>query len=266
LDEEEKTDMTSDVRREKRDNVQWLTIDRVERRNALNPMVMEGIRQGILEASSDPEVRAIVITGAGEKAFCAGADLQTNATTFAFDYSDPRVPFAKLQRTVFATDIPIIARVNGSCMAGGMGVLGLCDIAIASDNAMFGLPEVKIGLFPMMILTTLKRILPPRQLNELCMTGEPIDASQALAIGLVNHVVPLAELDEKVEWMLQRIVTKSPTAIRRGKYALRAVEDMTIEQTISFTESQVPIAVMTEDFKEGMTAFNEKRSPVWTNR
>lgn len=258
--------MTSDVRVEKRDNVQWLTIDRFERRNALNPMVMEDLRQGILAASADPEIRAIVITGVGEKAFCAGADLQTNATTFAFDYSDPRVPFAKLQRTVFATDIPIIARVNGSCMAGGMGLLGLCDLAVASDNAIFGLPEVKIGLFPMMILTTLKRILPPRHLNELCMTGEPMDAAQALAIGLVNHVVPQAELDAKVAWLLDRVVTKSPTAIRRGKYALRAVEDMTIEQTIAFTESQVPIAVMTEDFKEGMAAFNEKRPPVWPNR
>lgn len=258
--------MTSDVRVEKRGNVQWLTIDRYERRNALNPMVMEGLRQGILAATDDPEIRAIVITGVGEKAFCAGADLQTNATTFAFDASDPRLPFAKLQRTVFATDIPIIARVNGSCMAGGMGLLGLCDMAVASDNAIFGLPEVKIGLFPMMILTTLKRILPPRHLNELCMTGEPIDAAQALAIGLVNHVVPRAELDAKLDWLLDRLVTKSPAAMRRGKYALRAVEDMSIEQTIAFTESQVPIAVMTEDFKEGMTAFNEKRAPVWPNR
>lgn len=258
--------MTTDVKVETRDNVQWLTIDRLERRNALNPMVMEGLRQGILAATANPDIRAIVITGVGDKAFCAGADLQTNATTFAFDYSDPRVPFAKLQRTVFSTDIPIIARVNGSCMAGGMGLLGLCDMAVASDNAIFGLPEVKIGLFPMMILTTLKRIIPPRHLNELCMTGESIDAAQALALGLVNHVVPQAELDAKLAWLLDRLVTKSPTAIRRGKYALRAVEDMTIEQTIAFTESQVPIAVMTEDFKEGVAAFNEKRKPVWTNR
>jgi enoyl-CoA hydratase/carnithine racemase len=258
--------MTSDVRVEKKGSVQWLTIDRLERRNALNPMVMDGLREGIRAASADPEVRAIVMTGVGEKAFCAGADLQANATTFAFDYSDPRVPFARLQRAVFETDIPIVARVNGSCMAGGMGLLGLCDMAVASENAIFGLPEVKIGLFPMMILTTLKRILPPRQLNELCITGEPISSAQALAIGLVNHVVPLAELDDKVAWLLDRIVTKSPTAIRRGKYALRAVEDMTVAQTIAFTESQVPIAAMTEDFKEGMAAFNEKRPPIWTNK
>jgi len=255
-----------EVKVEKKANVQWLTIDRLERRNALNPDVMRELQQGIIAASADEEIRAIVITGVGEKAFCAGADLQTNATTFKFDYSDPRVPFAQLQRTVFQTDIPIVARVNGHCMAGGMGLLGLCDIAIASDNAIFGLPEVKIGLFPMMILTTLKRILPPRHLNELCITGEPMSAQQALAIGLVNYVVPQSELDDKTTWMLDRIVTKSPTAIRRGKYALRAVEDMTVAQTIAFTESQVPLAAMTEDFKEGMTAFNEKRPPAWTNR
>lgn len=258
--------MTPLVRVEKRGSVQWLTIDRLDRRNALNPTVMEELRLGLLAASADAEIRAVVITSVGEKAFCAGADLQTNATTFAFDYSDPRVPFAKLQRTVFETDIPIVARVNGSCLAGGMGLLGLCDLAVAADSATFGLPEVKIGLFPMMILTTLKRILPPRILNELCMTGEPITAHEAQAIGLVNHVVPLAELDAKTAWLLDRITTKSPTAIRRGKYALRAVEDMTIAQTIAFTESQVPLAVMTEDFKEGLAAFNEKREPIWTNR
>lgn len=258
--------MADEVRVEKKGNVQWLTIDRLERRNALNPTVMEALRQGILAATADGDVRAIVITGVGEKAFCAGADLQTNATTFKFDYSEPRVPFAKLQRTVFETDIPIIARVNGACMAGGMGLLGLCDMAVASETATFGLPETKIGLFPMMILTTLKRILPPRHLNELCITGEPMDAAKALAIGLVNHVVSQSELDAKVAWLLDRVVTKSPTAIRRGKYALRAVEDMTVAQTIAFTESQVPLAALTEDFAEGMAAFNEKRPPAWTNR
>lgn len=261
-----KTVVSEEVLVEKRGDVQWLTINRLERRNALNPLVMEGLRQGVIAAAADSEIRAVVVTGVGEKAFCAGADLQTNATTFAFDYSDPRVPFAKLTRTVFSVDIPIIARVNGSCMAGGMGLLGLCDLAVASDHAIFGLPEVKIGLFPMMILTTLKRVMLPRHLNELCMTGEAIDAHEAHNIGLVNHVVPLAELDAKLDWLIGRIVGKSPTAIRRGKYALHAVEDMTIEQTIAFTESQVPLAVMTEDFKEGMSAFNDKRPPAWTNR
>ena len=250
---------------ERRGDVQWLTINRLERRNALNPMVMDELRKGIV-AAVETDARAIVITGVGEKAFCAGADLQTNATTFSFAYSDPRLPFANLTRTVFSVDIPIIARVNGSCMAGGMGLLGLCDLAVASDHALFALPEVKIGLFPMMILTTLKRVMLPRHLNELCMTGEAISAQEAKEIGLVNHVVPLSELDAKTEWLINRIVGKSPTAIRRGKYALRAVEDMTIEQTIAFTESQVPLAVLTEDFKEGMAAFNEKRAPKWTNR
>jgi methylglutaconyl-CoA hydratase len=256
----------NDVLSEKRGNVHWLTINRLERRNALNPGVMENLRQGILAASSDPDIRAIVITGVGNKAFCAGADLQTNAATFAFDYSDPRLPFACLTRTVFNTDLPIIARVNGHCMAGGMGLLGLCDLAVASETALFGLPEVKIGLFPMMILTTLKRIIPPRFMYELCMTGEPFTAQQARELGLVNHVVPQAELDEKVNWLLERIVDNSPLAIRRGKYAMHAVEDMTVEQTIAFTESQVGLAVLSDDFKEGIAAFNEKRPPVWPRR
>jgi enoyl-CoA hydratase/carnithine racemase len=255
--------MRTDVLSEKRGNVHWLTINRLERRNALNPAVMEAIQAGIIAASADLDVRAVVITGVGEKAFCAGADLQTGATTFSFDYADPRLPFARLTRTVFNTDLPIVARVNGHCMAGGMGLLGLCDLAVASDHALFALPEVKIGLFPMMILTTLKRIIPPRHLYELCMTGEPINATQAREFGLVNHVAPSAELDDKLNWLLERIVNKSPQAIRRGKYAMHAVEDMTVEQTIAFTESQVGLAVMSEDFKEGIAAFNEKRTPVW---
>lgn len=258
--------MSSDVLTEKRGNLFWVTINREERRNALNPDVMMMIADGILAARRDPDVRAIVVTGAGEKAFCAGADLQKNATTFAFDYSEPRAPFGKLTRVAMETDIPIVARVNGTCMAGGMGLLGLCDLAVATDTAKFGLPEVKIGLFPMMILTTLKRIMRPRDLNELCITGEPIDAHEAKAIGLVNHVFAAAEFDEKFEWFVNRIVDKSPTAIRRGKYALRAVDSMTMEQTIAFAETTVPLAVQTEDFKEGQAAFNEKRKPNWTNR
>lgn len=255
--------MQTDVLSEKRGDVHWLTINRLDRRNALNPQVMNAIREGILNASADSYARAIVITGIGEKAFCAGADLQTSATTFSFDYADPRLPFAELTRTVFATDLPIIARVNGHCMAGGMGLLGLCDLAVASDHAQFALPEVKIGLFPMMILTTLKRIIPPRHLNELCMSGEAIDAVRARELGLLNYVVPAIELDQKLNWLLERIIQRSPQAIKRGKYAIHAVEDMTIEQTIAFTESQVGLAVMSEDFKEGIAAFNEKRPPVW---
>ena len=119
--------------------------------------------------------------------------------------------------------LPSIARINGVCMAGGMGLLCMTDMAIAADNVQFGLPEVKIGLFPMQVLSLLQDIVPRRVLREWCLTGEPFGAAEAKEAGLLNHVVPAAELDAKTQWLVDRIAGKSPTAIRRGKYAMRAL-------------------------------------------
>lgn len=251
---------------ERRGTVQYITINRVQRRNALNPDVMARIGAGVREAVADPSARAIVLTGAGEKAFCAGADLAVGTSTFLHDYASPTMPLADLMREVRAAPLPVIARVNGACVAGGMGLLAMCDMAVASDNAIFGLPEVKIGMFPFQVLAVLGELLAPRHLNELCMTGEPISAVEAKAIGLINHVVPLAELDAKTDWLVSRLVDKSPTALRRGKYVMRAMEGMTFPQRMAFTESQVALSASTEDAKEGVASFNEKRPPVWTGR
>ena len=117
---------------------------------------------------------------------------------------------------------------------------------------MFGLPEVKIGLFPMQVMSLLQAIAPRRLINEWALTGEPFDAKAALAAGLVNHVVPSTELDAKVEWLIGRIVDKSPTAIRRGKYAMRAIASMSFDQSIAYTESQIAVLAMTEDAREGL--------------
>ena len=151
-------------------------------------------------------------------------------------------------------------------MAGGMGLLAMCDMAVAADHAIFGLPEVKIGVFPMQVLSVLQDLVAPRVLNELCITGEPINAAEAREVGLVNHVVPGDELDAKVAWLIGRITDKSPTAIRRGKYAMRAVRSMTFDQAIAFTEGQIALMAQTEDAREGVAAFNEKRKPSWTGR
>lgn len=151
-------------------------------------------------------------------------------------------------------------------MAGGMGLLGMCDMAVASDRAIFGLPEVKIGVFPMQILAVLAPLMPRRALAEMCVTGEPVDAGTAQEMGLLNHVVPAAELDDKLDRLISRIVDKSPTAIRRGKYALEAIEDMTFQQRVAFTESMIGPTSMTKDAEEGIAAFLEKRPPDWPGR
>jgi methylglutaconyl-CoA hydratase len=259
------TDNTS-VLIKKRGSALWITINRPEKRNAINADVIAGIARGYRIAHDDAEVRVIVLTGAGEKAFCAGADLQNTGAAFAADHSRPNVDYADLLRLSQNATKPAIARVNGVCMAGGMGLLCMTDMAISADQAIFGLPEVKVGVFPMQVLSLLQSIAPRRLISEWAITGEPFDAKAARAAGLVNYVVPPAELDAKVEWLIGRIADKSPTAIRRGKYAMRAIGSMSFDQAIAYTESQIAILAMTEDAKEGLKAFAEKRKPSWPGK
>ena len=251
---------------EKRGQAFWITINRPEKRNAINGDVVAGISKGYRDAHDDAGVRVIVLTGAGDKAFCAGADLVNTGAAFAFDFAKPNVDYADLLRLSQNATKPSIARVNGVCMAGGMGLLCMTDMAVAVDSAIFGLPEVKVGVFPMQVMSLLQDIAPRRLINEWALTGEPFDAHTALTAGLLNHVVPAAELDAKVEWLIGRIVDKSPTAIRRGKYAMRAIASMSFDQSIAYTESQIALTAMTEDSREGLTAFGEKRKPVWKGK
>lgn len=253
------------VLHEKRGHAFWITINRPDKRNALNASVIAGIVDGYRRAHEDSDVRVIVLTGAGTKAFCAGADLQPGAG-FAFDLSQPNLAYADMLRMAQNATKPTIARVNGVCMAGGIGLLCMTDMAVASDDVVFGLPEVKVGVFPMQVLSLLQSIAPPRLVREWCFTGEPFTASEAKDAGLLNHVVPAADLDAKVEWLVARLIDKSPTAIRRGKYAMRALASMSFDQGIAYTESQIAVLAMTQDAKEGLAAFAEKRKPVWTGK
>jgi len=245
---------------EQRGPVLWLTINREARRNAMSHGVLVGMTQAIEAAQTNRAVRAIVITGAGSKAFCAGADLQS-AQAFTTDYSEPYGHFARLLRQAKASHVPLIARVGGACMAGGMGLLSMCDMAVASSHAVFGLPEVKVGVFPAQVLSVLQHLIPRRQLAEMCITGEPVGAAEALALGLVNYVDD--DVDTRLQWLLERILDKSPAAIRRGVYTMKKIESMAFEESMSFTESQIALFTLTDDAKEGQKAFQEKRAPNW---
>ena len=257
--------MDSEITAEMRGHVLWLTIQREERRNAMNGAVLDGLRAALAQAARDPAVRAIVLTGAGSQAFCAGADL-SSGNAFRFDYSQPYQGFADLLREARRCTVPLIARVNGACMAGGMGLLAMCDLAVASRHARFGLPEVKVGVFPAQVLAVLQHQIPRRALNDLCLSGEPIDAERALAIGLVNEVAEPEALDATLDAMLSRLLDKSPSAIRRGLYTLKQIEQMDFEASMAFTESQIGLFALTEDAREGQEAFREKRKPLWTGR
>jgi enoyl-CoA hydratase/carnithine racemase len=251
---------------EKRGPVQWIIINREERRNAMNDTVCALIADGFRAATADAEVRAVVLTGSGNRAFCAGADLSAGSGSFQYDYSKVGLPFVQLMRQARDLTLPLIARVNGHTMAGGMGMLGMCDMAIGVDTARFGMPEVKVGVFPMQIMAVLQRIIPSRKLYEMALTGEPITAAEALELGLLNYVVPATELDGKLDWLLARLLDKSPTAIRRGKYAMRVTEQLNVDQAAVFMEAQIGTLALTEDAAEGRSAFIEKRVPVWRGR
>jgi enoyl-CoA hydratase/carnithine racemase len=260
--------MADDVRVEKRGAVQWITIDRPARRNAINEAVIGAIGAGIDAAMADRDVLAIVLTGAGDQAFCAGADLKPGVEGAAFDvdFSRPTHYVIDLFKRMEACPLPILARVNGHVLAGGIGLLCACDMAIAADDARFGTPEARIGVFPMMILTYMLRVIPRRKLLEMCITAEQFTAAEALDMGLVNYVVPRAELDAKVDWLLARITDKSPTAIRLGKQAFHAMQDMSLPEAFEYAQVMLPVMASTQDAREGMRAFQEKRKPAWSGK
>jgi enoyl-CoA hydratase/carnithine racemase len=209
----------------------------------------------------------VVLTGAGDRAFCAGGDLKPDAEApFESDPADPRNFIVALLRRMGRCGLPIVARVNGHALAGGLGLVCACDLAVTAPHARFGTPESGIGLFPMMILPVMQRVLPLRHLFELCITGEPVDAEEARRLGLVNHVAEEGRLDEKLDWMLARIVNKSPTAIRLGKMGFAAMRDMSLDQALEYAQLMLPAMARTEDSREGFAAFREKRPPAWTGR
>ncbi len=245
------------------DGVLWLTINRPERRNAISPGVLAGLTEALTRANADREVRAIVLTGAGDKAFCAGADLATGQS-FKFDYSEPTQGIANLFRLSRQLNVPLIARVNGACMAGGMGLMAICDMVVAAPHAIFGLPEVKVGVFPAQVLSVLNGLIGPRALTELCITGEPVTAQEALQLGLINRVAD--DLDTGVQALLDRFLDKSPAAIRRGLYLMKRIGAMSFEESMAFTESQIGLFALTDDAAEGQLAFREKRKPKWSGR
>ncbi len=255
--------MSDEVIQEIQDNVMRLTINRPDQRNAINAEVISGLSAGIEEANADVGIRAVVLTGAGEKAFCAGGDLKTE-TPFSVDYSNPYAGAAQLFRQARQSTVPMIARINGTCLAGGMGFMAMCDLVIAAKHAVFGLPEVKVGVFPAQVMSVLQHLVPRRVLSEMCLLGDSIDADSALRFGLINAVAD--DLDGEVATFLSRLLKASPTAIRRGLYTLKKMESMPFEESMAFSESQIALFALTDDAKEGQAAFREKRAPSWTDK
>jgi len=227
--------------------------------------VVDELVRAFREAERMEGVRAIVLTGAGEQTFCAGGKLKPTADGSPFALEPGRFdnPIADMFRAMDRCNLPIIARVNGSAFGGGLGLICACDFAVAVDSAKFGTTEAKVGVFPMMILPVLMRVIPRRRLQEMCFFAHRFSAKEAQQFDIVNEVVPASELDDAVKAMVDKLTSNSPVALRIGRRAISAVTDLSFSDALNLTQAVLPILSQSEDTKEGMRAFAERRAPVW---
>ena len=261
------TPQVEDLLYEVERSVATITIDRPERRNAMSWTVLTGIRRLLDEARLDPDVRVVVLTGAGDRAFCAGADLTGMAEGAGHvELHDARGELARLFRDMWELGKPTIARVRGYALAGGFGLAMACDLVVAADDAQFGTPEIDVGLWPYMITVPLVRSMPPKFVLELMMTGRRVDAAEAERIGFVNRVVAVDELDAAVDELAQTLAAKSPAILALGRNSFYAVRDQAAEDALRFLQPMLTVTAGTEDAAEGIAAFSEKRPPVWQGR
>jgi enoyl-CoA hydratase/carnithine racemase len=217
------------------------------------------------DAYEDPAIQCIVLTGEG-KAFSAGADFSQVTGGGGPGTLEPRGDFKDLLRELVQAPKPVIARVNGHAMGGGLGLVAACTIAVASHDAKLGTPEIDVGLFPFMIWAVLERLVPRRRLVEMMLTGERLSAEEAARIGLVNRAVPSEELDRAVDHYVNTLSSKSPSTVRLGLAALRDAEDLAFKDRLPLLNERLIECLATDDAREGLMAFLEKRAPRWTGK
>lgn len=246
--------------------VRTLTLNRPERRNALSPDLVKALIVALQDADAAEDVRAVVITGAGEKAFCAGGDLGAPSGEGFLGMHEDRGTFAELLKTFRRMRTPTVAAVNGMALGGGFGLVLACDFAVAAKSAELGTPEVKRGLFPMMIARLIYEQLPRKQANELVLFGEKIGAARAEALGVVNEVVADEEVLPRALEYARRVAALSPAVVGLGRRAIYRQMDMPFDAALSHLHDQLTLNLQTEDAAEGITAFFEKRDPVWKGR
>lgn len=253
--------MSDDLLYTVKENVAWLTINRESRRNAISQEMITLFHSYLEQADQAQEVRVVCITGSGEKAFCSGADLGVTLAQGEGDrLAGPR-NYASLLKRMARFGKPIVARVNGHCLAGGLGLMLSCDIVIARNDAAFWTPEVNVGIFPMMIGALMYRNLGRKKAVEMALTGRKIPAVEAERIGLITRAVEPDRLDSEVEEILKLLAAKSPIGMRLGKEAFNAMADMPFEAALDLLCEALGRVIVTEDAAEGMMAFLEKREP-----
>ena len=243
--------------------VATITIDREDRRNALSPDGVRGIDAALGRAEGDRSVACLVVTGTGNRAFCAGADLaDLGSSGAAVGRADIGGLFARMRRS----RLPIVARVNGVALAGGFGLMLACDHVVAADGAEMGIPEINVGLWPFMVSALIHRDLPRKIALDLMLSGRRIPASEGARWGFVNRVVPRPDLDETVAEVTERFASKSPATVELGKRSFYCSEGMGFDAALEFLAGMLSISLQTEDAAEGVSAFLQKRAPEWKGR
>ena len=252
-----------------KDRVGRITLSREEKRNAISPTMMNELLDAFKKYDEDQNIVVIVLTGAGGKVFCSGADIGESIAAGAsfIERHEEQRKFAELFKIIKALRKPLIGRINGHAMGGGLGLAAACDIVITAEDCKFGTPEVNVGLFPYIIMATLLKVTTaPKRLLEMMLTGERVDAREAMALGLVNYAVPRDQLDVKVDEIAQKLAKKSPATIRLGRRAFYTMRDMEYEKALEYLSSMLAINTMAEDVAEGIASFIEKRDPVWKGK
>jgi enoyl-CoA hydratase len=253
---------------EKKEGVARLTVNRPQVYNALNPETMNEIADAIADVGKDESVKVLVITGAGEKAFVAGADISTfPSLTPKQAKSFSKLGQVRITRALELLSKPVIAEVNGLAYGGGCEIVLACDFIVASENAKFCQPEINLAILPGWGGTQrLPRVVGTHKAKELCILGEPIDAKEAERIGLLYKVVPAGKLKEAVDELVKKLMSKSPCAVQLAKEAVNKALDVDIDAGLEYEADQFAKAFSTEDHVEGAKAFLEKRKPVFKGK
>ena len=247
-------------------SVGTLLINRPERRNALDSNTLRLLVENLTALSQLDTVSCVIITGAGEKCFCAGGDLSSISGGSFFDQHNGRSGYLNLLQAMEQFPKPLIARINGMVRGGGVGLALACDMIVATDDSDFGTPEIKLGLFPMMVMALMLRNLPRKKAMELMFTGGKVSAEEARDLGMINLVVPRSELDSATMAMAETIGSYSPAIVQLGKEAFQNMQGMPYKEALNYLHGMLTLAVNTEDAMEGISAFLSKRPPEWKGK
>ena len=254
--------ITAEVLFEEQDGIAIVTIDRPQQRNAINRGVIEGLRAAFTRFEQDPALRVAVLTGSGEKAFCAGMDLKEAA---AMQLRVPPRDFLPVIGDTVHVSKPVIAAVNGLAYAGGWLFAQMCDLCIAADHAVFGITEAKVGR-GMPWAAPLIHMLPQRVVMELLLTGQPLTAQRACELGYVNAVVPLADLRPRALEMARSIAANAPLTVKAARELVYLSTEMGRSAGLRAAQHLFESVYLSDDAQEGPRAFAEKRPPQWTGR